>query len=37
MDINEVHFIYFSPTRTSKQVGEAIVRGTGLTLSLIHI
>ena len=31
MDINEVHFIYFSPTRTSKQVGEAIVRGTGLT------
>ena len=31
MDINEVHFIYFSPTRISKQVGEAIVRGTGLT------
>lgn len=30
MDINEVHFIYFSPTCTSKQVGEAIVRGTGL-------
>lgn len=31
MDIHEVHLIYFSPTRTSKQVGEAIVRGTGLT------
>ncbi|MEY8722020.1 4Fe-4S binding protein [Bacteroides stercorirosoris] len=31
MDINEVHLICFSPTRTSKQVGEAIVRGTGLT------
>lgn len=31
MDINEVQLIYFSPTCTSKQVGEAIVRGTGLT------
>lgn len=31
MDINEVRLIYFSPTCTSKQVGEAIVRGTGLT------
>lgn len=31
MNINEVQFIYFSPTNTSKQVGEAIVRGTGLT------
>ena len=29
MDIYEVHLITFSPTRTSKQVGEAIVRGTG--------
>lgn len=31
MDINGVHLIYFSPTCTSKQVGGAIVRGTGLT------
>lgn len=31
MDINGAHLIYFSPTYTSKQVGEAIVRGTGLT------
>lgn len=30
MDISKVHFIYFSPTSTSKQVGEAIVRGTGI-------
>lgn len=28
MDISKVHLIYFSPTFTSKQVGEAIVRGT---------
>ena len=31
MTANEVHLIYFSPTHTSKQVGEAIVRGTGIT------
>lgn len=31
MDIQEVQLITFSPTHTSKQVGEAIVRGTGLT------
>lgn len=30
MDIQEVHLITFSPTRTSKQVGEAIVHGTGI-------
>lgn len=30
MDMNEAHLICFSPTHTSKQVGEAIVRGTGL-------
>lgn len=29
MDINEAHLIFFSPTHTSKQIGEAIVRGTG--------
>lgn len=28
MNINEAHLITFSPTSTSKQVGEAIVRGT---------
>lgn len=31
MILKEVHFIYFSPTHTSKQVGEAIVRGVGIT------
>ena len=31
MNIYAVHLITFSPTRTSKQVGEAIVRGTGLS------
>ncbi|WP_291528330.1 4Fe-4S binding protein [Bacteroides sp. UBA939] len=31
MDISEVHLICFSPTYTSKQVGEAIVRGIGFT------
>ena len=30
MDMNEVHLICFSPTHASKQVGEAIVRGTGM-------
>lgn len=30
MDIQEVHLITFSPTHTSKQVGEAIVQGTGI-------
>lgn len=30
MNISKVHFIYFSPTTTSKQVGEAIVHGIGL-------
>lgn len=29
MNIYAVHLIVFSPTHTSKQVGEAIVRGTG--------
>jgi len=27
MKINKIHLIYFSPTHTSKQVGEAIVHG----------
>lgn len=31
MIITEAHLIYFSPTYTSKQVGEAIVHGTGAT------
>lgn len=31
MIITEAHLIYFSPTHTSKQVGEAIVHGTGAT------
>lgn len=31
MNIEEVHLITFSPTSTSKQVGEAIVRGTGIS------
>ncbi|MDD3038189.1 4Fe-4S dicluster domain-containing protein [Bacteroides sp.] len=30
MTVNEAHLIYFSPTHTSKQVGEAIVCGTGI-------
>lgn len=30
MTVNEAHLIYFSPTRTSKQVAEAIVHGTGI-------
>lgn len=30
MTINEAYVIYFSPTHTSKQVAEAIVRGTGI-------
>ncbi len=29
MEISEIHLITFSPTRTSKQVGEAIVHGMG--------
>lgn len=36
MDINEIHLITFSPTRTSKQVGEAIVHGTGIS-SVINV
>lgn len=35
MDINEIHLIYFSPTRTSKQIGEAIVRGTEMTGAVV--
>lgn len=31
MIVTEAHLIYFSPTYTSKQVGEAIVRGMNLT------
>lgn len=31
MILNEAQLIYFSPTHTSKQVAEAIVRGTGIT------
>lgn len=30
MIVNEARLIYFSPTRTSKQVAEAIVHGTGI-------
>ena len=30
MTVNEARLIYFSPTHTSKQVAEAIVRGTGI-------
>ena len=29
MKIDNVHLITFSPTQTSKRVGEAIVRGIG--------
>lgn len=44
MILNEAHFIYFSPTHTSKQIGQAIVRGiaikgvstTNLTLKPSH-
>ena len=31
MNIYTVRLITFSPTHTSKQVGEAIVRGTGIS------
>ena len=31
MNICAVHLVTFSPTHTSKQVGEAIVRGTGVS------
>lgn len=31
MNIAAIHLITFSPTHTSKQVGEAIVRGTGIS------
>ena len=31
MIVTEAHLIYFSPTHTSKQVGEAIVHGIGIT------
>lgn len=31
MSINEIYLITFSPTRTSKQVGDAIVHGTGIS------
>lgn len=31
MNISKVHLICFSPTHTSKQIGEAIVRGTSFT------
>ena len=31
MNIYAVHLITFSPTHTSKQVGEAIVRGTSIS------
>ena len=30
MTVKEAHLIYFSPTHTSKQVADAIVRGTGI-------
>lgn len=30
MTVTEAHLIYYSPTHTSKQVGEAIVRGLGI-------
>lgn len=36
MDIHEVHLITFSPTHTSKQVGEAIVRGIGCSKTTIN-
>lgn len=35
MDIKEAYLITFSPTHTSKQVGEAIVRGTGIASQVI--
>ncbi len=31
MTITEINLITFSPTHTSKQIGEAVVRGTGVT------
>ena len=34
MKIAAIHLITFSPTHTSKQVGEAIVRGTGVSETL---
>lgn len=30
MTITEINLITFSPTHTSKQIGEAIVRGMGI-------
>ena len=30
MKLDKVHLVFFSPTRTSRKIGEAIVRGTGL-------
>lgn len=36
MNINEIHLITFSPTRSSKQVGDAIVHGTGIS-SVINV
>lgn len=30
MTVNEVYLIYFSPTHTSRQIADAIVRGTGI-------
>lgn len=38
MVVNEAKLIYFSPTHTSKQVADAIVRGTGIrNLSVLDI
>lgn len=31
MTVNEAHLIYFPPIHTSRQIGEAIVRRTGIT------
>lgn len=31
MQLDTIHFIYFSPTHTSRAIGKAIVRGTGIS------